>query len=115
MRAMKSELEKRHRSLRRAIDRSRGARDANVDLEASKDPFGAASITHDRELAAAVVERRIRELREVTQALETIESGRYGICRACGEPIPRARLKVLPFAIRCVPCQAKFERAEAAS
>jgi len=30
-------------------------------------------------------------------------------CRECGEPIPSARLAVLPDAERCAECQADFE------
>jgi DnaK suppressor protein len=43
------------------------------------------------------------------RALEDINAGRYGICRECGEPIAKARLKVMPFATRCVACQARQE------
>lgn len=32
-------------------------------------------------------------------------------CRECGEPIPAARLAVLPDAGRCAACQADFEEA----
>ena len=31
-------------------------------------------------------------------------------CEDCGNPIPAARLKANPAALRCVPCQTKFER-----
>lgn len=32
-------------------------------------------------------------------------------CRDCGRPIPAARRLAAPFAQRCLPCQAEFERA----
>jgi DnaK suppressor protein len=31
-------------------------------------------------------------------------------CEDCGKQIPKARLKANPMAIRCVPCQTKYER-----
>ena len=31
------------------------------------------------------------------------------VCRECGEPIGEGRLKVMPFATRCVACQASLE------
>jgi DnaK suppressor protein len=34
------------------------------------------------------------------------------VCRDCGEEIEPARLKALPFAIRCLECQIKKERRE---
>ncbi len=42
--------------------------------------------------------------RRVTQALEAIEAGTYGICENCGEPIPARRLEVAPQATLCVDC-----------
>jgi phage/conjugal plasmid C-4 type zinc finger TraR family protein len=86
-------------------------RDADQRRDMFKDPYGSASLTHDDEVAAAVVERRARELDEVNRALEDIDAGRYGVCRDCGGDIPPARLKVMPFAIRCVACQARHEMA----
>ena len=38
---------------------------------------------------------------------ERIEKGEYGICESCGDPIPLARLEVLPYATLCVACAAK--------
>ena len=44
------------------------------------------------------------ELLQIRNALVRIESGEYGRCLGCGEPIPVARLEVLPFSDRCVRC-----------
>ena len=33
-----------------------------------------------------------------------------GACIRCGEPIPAQRLRAIPHAVRCVECQADFER-----
>jgi RNA polymerase-binding transcription factor DksA len=30
--------------------------------------------------------------------------GLYGICKACGEQIPAARLRAMPHAVTCVDC-----------
>ncbi|MGH7392459.1 MAG: TraR/DksA family transcriptional regulator [Candidatus Rokuibacteriota bacterium] len=110
MRAIKLDLERKRRALNRAIHSSVGSpRDADHGREMLKDPFGSASLTHDDEIAAAVVDRRARELEQVTRALEDIDAGRYGTCRDCGGAIPEARLKVMPFATRCVACQAEAE------
>jgi DnaK suppressor protein len=46
-----------------------------------------------------------RLLREVEGALRRIESGRYGVCQECGEPISRKRLEAVPWARCCVSCQ----------
>ena len=33
----------------------------------------------------------------------------FGLCEECEEPIPPKRLEVMPWALRCAPCQAKQE------
>jgi DnaK suppressor protein len=110
MRSVKRELERKRASLSRAIRSGTGAnRAADAFRELAKDPYGSAPLTHDDEVAAAMVERRARELAEVSRALEDIEAGRYGVCAECGGAIGQARLRVMPFAVRCVACQAQQE------
>jgi RNA polymerase-binding protein DksA len=116
MRSIKGELELKRNALSSAIQDTMGStRDADQRRDMFKDPYGSASLTHDDEVAAAVVDRRARQLEEVNRALEDIDAGRYGVCRDCGEPIPAARLKVLPFAVRCVACQGTYESAHRAA
>jgi RNA polymerase-binding protein DksA len=107
MRSIKGDLERKRSALESAIHSSR-ARETEF-REVLKDPYGSASLMHEDEMTAAVMDRRARELKEVTQALEDMEAGRYGICRDCGGAIAPARLKVMPFATRCVACQAQQE------
>jgi DnaK suppressor protein len=110
MRAVRRDLELKRKALGQAIRSGVGQdRATDVGRELLKDPYGSASLTHDDEIAVTVTERRARELREVNRALEDIDAGRYGICQACGEAIAQARLRALPFATRCVACQAQFE------
>jgi DnaK suppressor protein len=110
MRSIKRELETKRDALTSAISSStRSTQDDDHRREVFKDPFGMASITHDDEVVAAVMDTRARQLEEIDRALADIDAGRYGICRECGEPIAKARLKILPFATRCVACQARLE------
>lgn len=44
-----------------------------------------------------------------TDGVEQLRENGVVICVDCGEPIPRARLEVLPRACRCVVCQAEAE------
>jgi DnaK suppressor protein len=112
MHAIKQDLEDQRHTLNSAIQSSMGpAREFDHGREFLKDPYGSASLAHDDEIAAAVVERQARELEEVSRALEDLEAGRYGVCRDCSSPISAARLRVRPSAIRCVACQAQFEAA----
>jgi DnaK suppressor protein len=44
-------------------------------------------------------------LREISGALHRIDTGQYGICMQCEEPISAKRLDALPWARYCVTCQ----------
>ncbi|MCE7483612.1 TraR/DksA C4-type zinc finger protein [Microbacterium profundi] len=50
------------------------------------------------------------ELQQVDDALTRMDAGDYGVCANCGRSIPIARLRVRPFATRCVPCAEKLGR-----
>lgn len=46
----------------------------------------------------------VRQLEDVRASISAIGRGTYGTCTACGKPIPKARLEVMPDATKCVPC-----------
>ena len=48
--------------------------------------------------------RELRELQAIDAALARIESGQYGICAKCSEPIDANRLRALPEAPLCMDC-----------
>ncbi len=54
-------------------------------------------------------ERDREELRQVEAALGRLDSGTYGDCESCAEPIPLKRLLVQPAAVRCAECQTRLE------
>jgi DnaK suppressor protein len=45
-----------------------------------------------------------RRIAEVDAALTNARAGRYGVCLACGRPIPPGRLEARPTATVCVAC-----------
>ena len=57
------------------------------------------------DLSMSMVERDVRELRELEQAQQRLREGDYGICESCGIDIPFERLMASPGAIRCIACQ----------
>ena len=67
------------------------------------------SETYEQELdeTRVVILRQERSL--VTQALQRLAEGTYGICVDCGKEIPAGRLKAMPEAIRCVEDQRRFQ------
>lgn len=48
-------------------------------------------------------------LHNVEAALHRLETGQYGICLACGQPIAQERLTIKPEAPLCVTCQRRAE------
>jgi DnaK suppressor protein len=60
-----------------------------------------------------LVDRHLRDLAGLQAARQRIESGSYGICADCGEPIGRDRLRANPVAVRCAECQTARERGSA--
>lgn len=50
-----------------------------------------------------------QKLLMINNALQRIEAGEYFICSECREPIPEARLELLPFSALCVDCAEDLE------
>jgi len=65
-----------------------------------------------RELDMILTDREKQKLKQIDDALDRIEEDTYGLCEECGVKIPRARLKVVPFAKYCVECKEAIEREE---
>jgi DnaK suppressor protein len=57
-----------------------------------------------------IVDRQLKELREIENALNRISMGSYGICDECGNEIELERLNAQPAAIRCISCQTELEQ-----
>ncbi len=69
-----------------------------------------ATLAVGRELDMSLEENVRLLLTRVEDALEAINSGTYGICKSCGNKIPRERLEVVPYAAMCVECQRRQEK-----
>jgi RNA polymerase-binding transcription factor DksA len=63
----------------------------------------------EHELAIGLSHKTRQQLVEVDAALARIGSGTYGVCEDCHQKIDPARLRALPRARRCVPCQRRAE------
>ena len=64
-----------------------------------------AQVSHDEFISLSLNILDYQQLRLIDEALDRIRAGDYGSCLACGDPIPPKRLRVLPWARYCVPCQ----------
>jgi RNA polymerase-binding transcription factor DksA len=47
---------------------------------------------------------------QLINALEMIRTGKYGICKDCEQEIPIGRLRLVPGANRCLPCQTAHDK-----
>ena len=50
------------------------------------------------------------ELDEIDAAQARLEAGMFGVCERCSQPIPLDRLRAMPTAHYCIPCQFREER-----
>jgi DnaK suppressor protein len=64
------------------------------------------------EIEFALIEMKTETLNKIDAALRRIREGTYGECSECGEKIPEARLRALPFAVRCRDCEEAREATE---
>ncbi len=63
------------------------------------------TLSVDRERDQFLSRQAFAEVDEIDEALKRIQNKTYGICELCRVPIPKARLKVMPFTRLCVPCK----------
>jgi RNA polymerase-binding protein DksA len=61
------------------------------------------AVERERDLALSAQARAAIE--QIDAAIEKIHAGTYGKCDNCGNPIPKERLKALPYAALCVKCK----------
>ncbi len=64
-----------------------------------------AQVSHDEYVSLSLNSLDFQQLGLVEEALDRIKVGDYGFCQACGDPIPGKRLKAVPWARYCIPCQ----------
>lgn len=93
-------------------------RDRSTDMDSGlpedgesgdEDSADLASAMMDKEMDLSVEDELEDLLNQVDRAFQKVEEGTYGICDVSGEPIPRSRLELIPFATLTVECQAMAE------
>ena len=76
------------------------------------DPTDRASLESDRNFELRIRDRERRLIGKIREALGRIDSGEFGECEDCGEPIGEARLKARPVTTLCIECKTEQERQE---
>ena len=64
-----------------------------------------APISHDEFVSFRLNGLDYAQLRLIEEAMDRLNSGDFGICFSCDEPIPPKRLRAIPWARYCLLCQ----------
>lgn len=80
-------------------------------LEAQRDSdlLDEARRSEDAAVAVQELNARWKRARQARHALDRLRSGHYGVCESCGGAIGDARLDAVPWATRCIRCEAARE------
>jgi DnaK suppressor protein len=81
-----------------------------IAIEKSADQMDEIQYASERDLAIRNVDRESTLLRQVTAALRRIHDGSFGTCIECDSSISPKRLAAVPWAQRCIQCQAAADR-----
>ena len=83
----------------------------NMDMPEAEvgDPIDVAGQSMDKEILFELSGNSHNIIGQIEAALRKIEKGIYGRCELCRQPIPKKRIKALPFARYCVHCQTSSE------
>lgn len=103
----KAELDRRKAQLQNRLaelDRRLHGIETEFLSHDSKDWEDMATEREQDEVLNAMGDEGLAEIRMIDAALERIETGEYGFCSQCGEPIPPERLDILPATPFCAKC-----------
>ena len=82
------------------------------DNSVSADIVDQASSYTDKSVEMKAINRQIKLISKIDQALKRIEDGTYGFCVETAEPIGLKRLMARPVADLCMAAQEKHEKEE---
>lgn len=75
------------------------------DVQFDEESGEGGTVTVDRERDLALSAQALVAVEEIDDALARIAAGTYGACERCHQPIPKPRLRALPYARLCVACK----------
>jgi RNA polymerase-binding transcription factor DksA len=75
--------------------------------ETARGQTDTAHLREDAEISGGELGDLTAESDGILGALQRLDVGSYGVCVSCGQPIPEARLEVLPAATTCIACAEK--------
>lgn len=112
LREFKELLEYRKRLLRGEVSRLEGEALKEGSGDLSTMPLHMADLgtdTFEQDMNLGLMQNENDELQAIEDALERIKEGVYGLCELCRKPMPKLRLRAIPYASLCIPCKRKEE------
>jgi DnaK suppressor protein len=82
------------------------------DNSTSADIVDQASSYTEKNVEMRAINRQIKLITKIDQAIKKIKDGTYGFCEETGEPIGIKRLIARPIATLCISAQEKHEKEE---
>ena len=82
------------------------------DNSASADIVDQASSYTEKNVEMRAINRQIKLITKIDQAVKKIQAGTYGYCEETGEPIGLKRLIARPIATLCIAAQERHEKEE---
>lgn len=76
------------------------------------DPGETSEVDIQEDIEFALIQMKAETLNKINEALSRLDEGSYGRCFECGDEIAQARLRALPFAVRCKDCEEAREMAQ---
>jgi len=106
-------LEERRRELMSAVQgKMRDVRSSEGKDREVLDQGESSEVDIQEDIEFALIQMKSETLNKVDAALRRLEEETYGNCFECGDEITEARLRALPFAVRCKDCEEARETAE---
>jgi DnaK suppressor protein len=110
---LRTVLESRRAELAQEVQGSiRGVRSDGTGDRDGLDAAESSEADSQDDLGFALIQLKAETLKNIDIALRRIEQGDYGDCFECGNEIAEARLRALPFAVRCRNCEALREASD---
>ena len=90
-------------------------RDVRADGNKERDVLDqgeSSEVDIQEDIEFALIQMKSETLSKVNEALRRLDENTYGNCFECGDEISEARLRALPFAVRCKDCEEQRENSE---
>lgn len=99
-------VERRRDLVREVLEKEHGGKgDDEI-----KDLGDLAFESYEKERLVGLGEHERRILTQINEALERVETTKYGLCLECDKKIPNGRLQAIPWVPYCLSCSEDIEK-----